>query len=153
MWAGRCVADYPKTGQFCRDLFVDLSKWETVVAVQSLSHVWLFETPSTTTCQLPCPSLSPGVCSNSCPLSHCCHLTILSSVSPFPTALSIRIFSQHRDLFQWVSSLHQVAKIGTLASASVLPVNSQDWFPLGLTGLSSLQSKGLSRVLSSTTGH
>ena len=60
--------------------------------------------------------------------------------------------SQHQGLFQWVSSLHQVAQsIGISASASVLPVNIQDRFPLGLTGLISLQSKGLSRVFSSTT--
>ena len=55
--------------------------------------------------------------------------------------------SQHQGLFQRVSSLHQVAS----ASASVLPMNIQDWFPLGLTGLISLQSKGLTRVLSNTT--
>ena len=54
--------------------------------------------------------------------------------------------SQHQGLFQWVSSLHQVAS----ASASVLPMNIQDWFPLGLTGLISLQSKGLTRVFSNT---
>ena len=61
--------------------------------------------------------------------------------------------SQHHGLFQWVSSLHQVAKVLELHSAwaSVLPVNIQGWFPLGLTGLISLQSKGLSRVFSSTT--
>ena len=60
--------------------------------------------------------------------------------------------SQHQALFQWVSSSHQVAKsIGVSASASVLPMNIQDWFPLGLTGWISLQSKGLSRVFSNTT--
>ena len=56
--------------------------------------------------------------------------------------------SQHQGLSQWVSSLHQVAKVIRI---SVLPVNIQDWFPLGLTGLISLQSKGLSRVFSNTT--
>ena len=61
--------------------------------------------------------------------------------------------SQHQGLFQWVSSLHQVASqsIRASASASVLPMNIQDWFPLGLTGLISLQSNGLSRVFSNTT--
>ena len=60
--------------------------------------------------------------------------------------------SQHQGLFQWVSSLHQVAKLlGVSASASVLPKNIQDWFPLGLTGWISLQSKELSRVFSNTT--
>ena len=58
-------------------------------------------------------------------------------------------FSQHQGLFQWVSSSHQVAKV--LASSSVLPMNIQDWFPLGWTGWISLQSKGLSRVFSNTT--
>ena len=69
--------------------------------------------------------------------------------SPSPPAFNL---SQYQGLFKWVSSLHQVAKvIGASASASVLPVNIQDWFPLGLIGLISLQSKGLSRVFSNTT--
>ena len=60
--------------------------------------------------------------------------------------------SQHQGLFQWVSSSHQVAKVlGVSASASVLPMNAQDWSPLGWTGWISLQSKGLSRVFSNTT--
>ena len=69
--------------------------------------------------------------------------------SPFSTVFNL---SQHQGLFQWVSSSHQVAKvIGVSASASVLPVNIQDWFPLGWTCWISLQSKGLSRVFSNTT--
>ena len=67
--------------------------------------------------------------------------------SPSPPAFYL---SQHQGLFQWVSSLHQVAKL-LVSASSVLPVNIQGWFPLGLTGLISLQSKGLSRVFSSTT--
>ena len=60
--------------------------------------------------------------------------------------------SQHQGLFQWVSSSHQTANVlGASASASVLPMSIQDWFPLGLTDLISLQSKGLSRVFSKTT--
>ena len=59
--------------------------------------------------------------------------------------------SQHEGLFKWVSSSHQVASIGVSASTSVLPMNTQDWFPLGWTGWISLQSKGLSRVFSNTT--
>ena len=58
---------------------------------------------------------------------------------------------QHQGLFQWVSSSHQEAKVLVSASKSVLPMNIQDWFPLGWTGLTSLQSKGLSRVFSNTT--
>ena len=68
--------------------------------------------------------------------------------SPSPPAF---ILSQHQGLFQWVSSSHQVAKILESASASVLPMNIQEWFPLGLTGWISLQSKGLSWVFSNTT--
>ena len=99
--------------------------------------------------RLPCPSPTPGAYSNSCPLSQWCHSTILSSVSPSPPAFNL---SQHQGLLKWVGSLHQVAKVlGVSASASVLPMNIQSWFPLGLTGLISLQSKGLSRVFSNTT--
>ena len=69
--------------------------------------------------------------------------------SPSPPAFSL---SQQQDLFKWVSSSHQVAKVfGVSASASVLPVNIQDWFPSEWTGWISLQSKGLSRVFSNTT--
>ena len=67
--------------------------------------------------------------------------------SPFP--LTFNLF-QHQGLFQWVSSSHQVAK-ELSASASVFPMNTQDWFPLGWTGLISLQFKGLARVFSNTT--
>ena len=69
--------------------------------------------------------------------------------SPSPPALNL---SQHQGLFQWVSSSHQVAKVlRVLASTSVLPKNTQDWYPLGWTGWISLHSKGLSRVFSNTT--
>ena len=68
-----------------------------------------------------------------------------------PSSPAFNLF-QHQDLFQWVGSWHQVTKVlGSSASASVLPMNVQAWFPLELTGLISLQSKGLSRVFSSTT--
>ena len=69
----------------------------------------------------------------------------------FPSPPTFNLF-QHQGLFQWVSSSHQVAKVlGVSASASVLPMNTQDWSPLGLTGWISLQSKGLLRVFSNTT--
>ena len=69
--------------------------------------------------------------------------------SPLPPAPNP---SQHQDLFQWVNPSHEVAKVlGVSASASVLPMNTQDWSPLGWTGWISLQSKGLSRVFSNTT--
>ena len=69
--------------------------------------------------------------------------------SPSPPAFNL---TQHQGLFQWVSSSYQVAKAsGVSASASILPMNIQDWFPLGWTGWISLQSKGLSRAFSNTT--
>ena len=101
-----------------------------------LQHAWL-----------PCPS-TPRVCSNSCPLSQWCHPTISISVVPssrlpsFPASGSFPV--------SWLfASVGQ--SIGASASASVLPMNIQDWFPLGLTGLISLQFKGFSRVFSSMT--
>ena len=97
--------------------------------------------------RLPCLSPTPGACSNSCPSSQWCHPTISSSVVPFSFCLS-----QHEGLFQWVSFFTSGGQsIGALTSASILPMNIQDWFPLGLTGWISLQSKELSRVFSNTT--
>ena len=90
----------------------------------------------------PCPSPTPGVYSNSCPFSQWCDPAILSSVVPFSSNESFPM----SQLFAWGGQ-----SIGVSASASVLPVNAQDWSPLGWTGWISLQSKGLSRVLSSTT--
>ena len=93
----------------------------------------------------PCPSPTPGVCSNSCLLSWWCHPTISSSVVPFPPAFNL---SQHPGLFKWVSSLHQVAKV---LEFQLQHQSLQDWSPLEWTGWISLQSKGLSRVFSNTT--
>ena len=93
--------------------------------------------------RLPCPSLSPRVYSNSCPLSQWCFLTISSSSALFSFAFN---FSQHQGLFQWLSSLHQVPKYWSF-SFSINPSNEYSGLiPLGLTGLISLQSKGLLRV-------
>ena len=90
--------------------------------------------------RLPSPLPSPGACSNSCPLSQWCHPTISSSVIPSPLAFSL---SQHQGLL-WIGSSHQVAQsIGISASTSVLPMNIQGWFHLGLTGFISLLSKEL----------
>ena len=96
--------------------------------------------------RLPCPTLSPGVCSNSCPLSQWCHWSI-SPCAPTPTLPSV--FPSIRVFFSESAFASGGQSIG--ASATVLPMNIQNWFPLGLTGLISLQSKGLSRVFSSTT--
>ena len=94
------------------------------------------------------PSLSPWVCSNSCPLSQWCLSTILSSVAPFSSCPQFSPSSGSFPMSQLFASGSQ--SIGASASASVLPMNIEGWFPLGLTGLI-LLSKGLSRVFSSTT--
>ena len=98
--------------------------------------------------RLPCPSPTPGACSNSCPLSQWSHPTISSSVIPFFCLQSFPASGSFQ-MSQFFKSGDQ--SIGTSALASVFPINIQDWFPLGWTGLISLQSKGLSRVSSSTT--
>ena len=99
--------------------------------------------------RLPCPSPTPGACSNSCPWSRWCHPTISSCVVPFSSCLQSFPTSGSFPMSQFFTSGGQ--SIGVSASASVLPMNIQDWFPLGLTGWISLQSKGLSRVFSNTT--
>ena len=96
-----------------------------------------------------CPSLSLGVCSNSCPLCWWYHPTISSSILPFSSCLQSFPASRSFQMSQFFTSGGQ--SIGVSASAAVLPVNIQDWFPLGWTGWISLQSKGLSRVFSNTT--
>ena len=96
--------------------------------------------------RLPCSSPTSRACSNSCPSSRWCHPTISSSVVPFSCLQSFPA-SGSFPMSQFFPS--GVQSIG--ASASVLPVNIQDWFPLGLTSLISLQSKELSRVFSNTT--
>ena len=97
----------------------------------------------------PCPSPTPGVYSNSCPMSQWCHPTISSSVVPFSSCLQSFPASGSFPMSQFFTSDGQ--SIGVSASASVLPMNIQDWSPLGWTGLISLQSKVLSRVFSNST--
>ena len=97
----------------------------------------------------PCPSPTLGACSNSCPLSQWCHPTISSSVVPFSSHLQSFPASEYFQMSQFFTSGDQ--SIGLSASTSVLPMTTQDWFPLGWTGWISLQSKGLSRVFSNTT--
>ena len=98
--------------------------------------------------RLLCPSPSPGAYSNSCPLSRWCHPTISSSVVPFSSCPQSFPASGSFQMSQLFTSGGQ--SIGTSASASVLPINMQDWLLLGLTSLISLLSKGFSRVFSST---
>ena len=96
--------------------------------------------------RLPCPSPTPRAYSNSCPLSRWCHPTISSSVGPFSCLQSFPASGTFP-----VSQFFALGGQSIGASASVLPMNIQDWFPLGWTGWISLQCKGLSRVFSNTT--
>ena len=96
----------------------------------------------------PCPFPTPRVYSNSCPLSRWCHPTISSSVVPFSCLQSFPA-SESFPISQFFASGGQ--RTGASVWESVLPMNIQDWFPSGLTGLISLQSKGLSRDFSNTT--
>ena len=130
-------------------MFQELSFWnlkhclEVWIVIQSLSHVWLFATPWTEHARLPCPSLSAVVCSNSCALSWWYHPTILSSVIPFSTCP--QSFSAWEPFPVGLLFASGGQSIWVSASSSVLPMNIQDWFPLGWTGLISLQARGLSR--------
>ena len=127
--------------------FQNCELFDPMLCCRSLGCVPLFVTPWSAVCQasLACPSLSPEACSNSCPLSWWCHLTILSSVTPFsscpqtfPTSGSF--------LMSWLfASGGQTIRAS--ASAPVLPMNIQSWFPLGFTDLISWLSKGLSSLL------
>ena len=132
-------------------------KWVSIIveiilqyisSVESLSHVRFFVTPWTTAQQASL-SPTPAACSNSCPLSLWFHSTISSSVVPFCSCLQSFTASGSFPMSQFFSSGGQ--SIGVSASASDLPMNIQDWFPLGLTVWISLQPKGLSRVFSTTT--
>ena len=98
--------------------------------------------------RLPCPSPTSGACSNSCSSSQWCYPTISSSVIPFSSRLQSFPASKSFPVNQSIASCGQ--SNGVSASASVLPINIQDWFPLRWTGWISLQSKGLSRVFSNT---
>ena len=99
--------------------------------------------------RLPCSLPTPGAYSNSCPLSQWCYPIILSPTVPlssYPQSFPESGSFSMSHLF-----ISSIQSIGVLASASALPMNIQDWFPLGLTDLISLQSKGLSRVFSNIT--
>ena len=120
-----------------------------VSSIQSFSRVRLFVTHGLQHARPPCPSPTPRAYSNSCPLSRWCHPTISSSVIPFTSCLQSFPASGAFPVSQFFTSGGQ--SVGVSTSASVLPMNIQDWFPLGWTGWISLQSKGLSRVFSNTT--
>ena len=129
---------HPKTEAICILLLFSSSIVSDFLQPHGLQHS-----------RLPCPSLSPRACSNSCPLNQWYHPTISSSVIPFSSCLQSFPASGPFLMSQFFTSGGQ--SIGVSASASVLSMNIQDWFPLGLTGLISLQSQGLSRVFSNTT--
>ena len=97
----------------------------------------------------PCPSPTPGAHPSPCPFCQWCHQTISSSIVPFSSGPQSFPASGSFQINQFFASGGQ--SIGVSASTSVLPMNTQDWSPLGWTGLISLQSKGLSRVFSNTT--
>ena len=118
----------------------------TFSSVQSLSRVRLLRLQHA---KPPCPSPTPGVYPNSCPSSGWCHPTISSSVVPFSFCPQSFPVSGSFQMSQLFTSGGQ--NIGVSASTSLLPMNTQDWFPLGWTSWISLQSKGLSRVFSNTT--
>ena len=113
-----------------------VAKSSPTLQAHELQHTWL-----------PCPSLSPGVCSNSCPLSQWCYL-ISHPLLPSSFAFSL---SQYQSFSMSWLFLLAGQSIGASVSASVLSMNIQGWFPLGLTGSISLLFKGLSRIFSSTT--
>ena len=116
-----------------------------ISSVQSLSRVRLFAIPWTVAHQPPCPSQTRAVYSNSCPLSQWCHPTISSSVVPFSSCLQSFPASGSFQMGQFFASCGQ--SIGVSASAAVLPVNIQDWFPWGWTGLDFLAVQGTLKSL------
>ena len=129
----------------CQDTRLVMSSVQFSLSVMSDS-LWPHESQHS---RSPCPSPTPGVYSNSCPSSWWCHLAISSSVVPFSSCLQSLPASGSfpmSQLFAWGGQ-----SIGVSASASVPPINTQDWSPLGWTGWLSLQSKGLSRVFPNTT--
>ena len=126
---------------FTCDLFLLLS-------VQSLSCVQLFALHGLQHARPPCPSPAPRVHTNLCCVGWWCHPTTSSSVVPFSFCLQLFPAPGSFPVSQFFSSGGQ--SMGALALASVIPMNIQGWFPLGLNDLISFQSKGLSRVFSNT---
>ena len=114
--------------------------------IQASDSLWPHKLQHT---RFPFPSPTPSTYSNSCILNQWRHPTILSSVVPFSSHLQSFPASGSFPMSQFFPSGGQ--SIGISASASVLPMNIQDWFPLGLIGWISLQSKRLSRLFSNTT--
>ena len=130
------------------------SKWDTLVLTYSVRFSHSVMSSSLQPCGLqhsrpPCPSPTPRAYSNSCPLNQWCHPIISTFVVPFSSLLQSFPASGSFQMSQFFAKGGQ--SIGASVLASVLPMNTQDWSPLGWTGWISLQSKGLSRVFSNTT--
>ena len=133
------------------EIYPHRKKWQKVQSVQ-FSHSVVSDSllpHGLEHTRPPCSSPTPRNCSNSYPSSRWCHPTISSSVVPFTSCLQSFPASGSFPMSQLFAS--GVQRIGVSASTSVLPMNIQNWFPLGWTGWISLQSKGLSRVFSDTT--
>ena len=122
---------------------------ESISSLQLLGHVQLFVTLWSVACQASLSITNSQSLFKLMPLSWWCHSIISSSLAPFSSHLQSCPASGSFPMSQFFTSGSQ--SIGVSASTSVLTMNIQDWFPLGLTGLISLQSKGLSRVFSNTT--
>ena len=126
-------------------LFKDTLMWTLILKMFSFPVISDSATPWSAWDRLPCPSPTPRACLNLCPLGQWSHPTISSSVVPFSSCLQYFSASGSFLISQLFTSGGHSIRAST--SASVLPINIQDWFPLGLTCLISLQSKRLSRVL------
>ena len=142
-WQTKCVCFF-----FFPKIYFIIYDWAKFCCSVTQSCLTLWDPMN---CRLPCPSASPRACSNSCSLSQWCHPIISSSVVPFSSCLQSFPESGSFPISWLFVSGGQSTGASASASASVLPMNIQDWFPLGLTALIPLQSKGLSRVFSNTT--
>ena len=143
LWRLRGAWEY---GRVATPLIRLHSQFSSVQSLSRVNSLWPHESQHA---RPACPSPTPGVYSNPCPSSRWCHPAISSSVFPFsscPQSFPASGSFPMNQLFAWGGQ-----NIGVSASASVLPMNTQDWSPLGWTGWISLQSKGFSRVFSNTT--
>ena len=140
IWKTKVLHVFP----FCVNLTIPVRKFSSVAQL----CLTLCDPHGSQQARPPCPSPTPGVYPNSCPSSWWSYPTISSSVIPFSSCPQSFPASESFQMSQFVASGGQ--SIGVSAPASVLPMNIQDWSPLGWTGYISLQSKGLSRVFSNT---
>ena len=151
-WVGKCSFRFDFLEEILLEIVLNLLKYLGVISschlfLFSCSVVWVFATLRTAASQASLSFTIDWVCSNLCPLSRWCHRTTSSSITPFSfcpqSSSALGCFP--------MSWLFKSGGQSIVGSASDLPMNIQGWFPLGLTSLISLLSKGLSRVFSSTT--